>query len=105
MNLKNTQEWIPRVRKEKEKRTEREITNVKSKIQKSKQAISAMVDDNALDFDEVNKMIDKEWVLFGEFTENGKKIFRELKESKLTPKWNDAAEIYKFTISLRNQVN
>lgn len=49
--------------------------------------IACFQDEHALDFDEVNTLVDLD----------------ELKEDKTTKDWKDAEEIYKFTIGLRHQ--
>merc|ERR1711935_606229 len=85
--LKGTPQWHLRHRREEDKKTEREITNGHQAIQKSKQMIACFQDEHALDFDEVNTLVDLD----------------ELKEDKTTKDWKDAEEIYKFTIGLRHQ--
>jgi len=85
--LKGTPQWHLRHRREEDKKTEREITNGHQAIQKSKQMIACFQDEHALDFDEINTLVDLD----------------ELKEDKTTKDWKDAEEIYKFTIGLRHQ--
>ena len=94
-----------RHRREEDKKTEREITNGHQAIQKSKQMIACFQDEHALDFDEINTLVDLEWVFSTDSTIGDNTFSSELKEDKTTKDWKDAEEIYKFTIGLRHQVN
>merc|ERR1712147_119221 len=85
--LHDTPQWHLRHRREEDKKTQKEITNGHQAIQKSKQMIACYQEEHQLDFEEINQLVDLE----------------ELKEDKTTNDWNDAEEIYKFTLGLRHR--